>query len=325
MPSGIILSSGSQGATQEDIEKVFADHGLEVDKPETIEVELVEPKRDDFESDEAFEKAQEDFEAKQDEAEQQREEQEDEQAQKEEERQQRREQQQKKPTRRQRAIEKATKPLVEQLRKANERLAALEGKGATTAQPEIKAPEAPKRADFKTDQEFDDAMFDYRYALRRAKEDAQAAQKSLETRLQENFTDYKTAVAAFKDEHDDWDEVVTKSVPISQPVYYAIVDLGAEGPPVSYYLGQHPEEADRLAKLTPYRAAIEVGRLADKLKKGEKPAERSGAERPTRTRPRIPDPVRPVSTAATSSTLTSREAAQKGSYKDFKAAQRRGA
>lgn len=325
MPSGIILSSGSQGATQEDIQKVFEKHGLEVDQPEPVAAEIVEPKPEDFDSDEAFEKAQEEFEAKQEEAEAKREEEEQTEDEKEEEKQKRREALQHKPTRRQRAIEKATKPLVEELRKANERLAALEGKKKPEAEPEIKAPEAPQRDKFKTDAEYEDALFDYRYQLRRAKEQTEDARKNLEARLQENFTDYKTAVASFKKDHDDWDDVVNESVAISQPVYYAIVDLGGEGPAVSYYLGQHPEEAERLGKLTPYRAAIEVGRLADKLAKGEKPRTNASTERQPKPKPRtIPEPVKPVSTAATASTLSSRQAAEDRNFRAFKQAQRRG-
>lgn len=68
MPSGIILSSGSQGATQEAIEKVLTDNGYEADKPETRTEELVEPKREDFKSDEEFEEAQEAFDEAQEKA-----------------------------------------------------------------------------------------------------------------------------------------------------------------------------------------------------------------------------------------------------------------
>lgn len=324
MPSGIVMSSSSVGATQEAIEKVLTANGHEPDKPEVAAP--VEPKLEDFESDEAFEKAQEEFEAKQEE----HEEEEDDKAEKE------RLAALPKKSRRQRAVEKATKELKDELRKTQDRLAALEGKGGpekkeTAAAPA--APKSPKRADFATDAEYDDALFDYRYQVRRAKEQtedarkqAEESQKSLNEKMEQNFTDYKASVLEFKEEHEDWDEVVSDKVHISQPVYYAIVDLGEDGPPVTYYLGQHPEEIDRLAGMTPYRAAIEVGRLADKLTKKPTRARDGEAERTKKPAPkRIPDPVRPVSTSATSSALTSREAAQNRNFKAFKAAQRKGA
>jgi len=306
MPSGIILSSGSQGATQEAIEKVLTDHGYEADKPEVTVTEPAEPKREDFETDEAFEAAQEEFAAKAEEA-----------AEEEEERKEKeRLAKLPKTSRRQRAVEKATKELREENKKLAERLAALEGKKPETAQPKIAA---PKREDFATDAEYEEAMFDYRYKVRRAKEDADAAQNAQQSRLKENFENYQTAVETFKDEHDDWDEVVNQQLPIHESVYLAIIEQ-ENGPQVTYYLGKHPDFARRLADMTPLSAVMEVGRLADRLKGGQKP---DPGEKP-KPKPRLPEPVKPVSTAATSSSLTSTEAAKNRDFRAFKAAQRAG-
>lgn len=312
MPSGIVMSSSSLGATQEAIEKVLTANGHE---PELPEVEApAAPTREAFASDEEFETAQEEFQTQQEEAEEQQAEEEE----------RKRLEALPRKSRKQKAIEKATRELKDELRKTQDRLAALEGKGGSEKKDEKKpeAPKAPKREDFKSDAEYDDALFNHRYELRRAKEDADNSQRTLNQKMEQNFTDYKASVLEFKEEHEDWDDVVNDKVKISNPVYYAIVDLGEDGPPVTYYLGQHPEEADKLAEMTPYRAAIEVGRLADKLTKGE----RSGA--PDKTKKpapkRIPDPVLPVSTSATSSSLTSREAAKNRNFKAFKAAQHKG-
>jgi hypothetical protein len=70
---------------------------------------------------------------------------------------------------------------------------------------------------------------------------------------------------------------------------------------------------------------MEIGRLAERLKSGA-PEPRADGETKKKTPPkRIPDPVRPVSTSATSTSLTAREAAKNRDYRAFKAAQRRGA
>jgi hypothetical protein len=311
-PSGIILSSGSQGATKESLESVLTKNGFEPEKPEVVAP--VEPKPEDFESDEEWEKAKAEFDAATEDGERKEEEEKEAAGDKPETR------QQHKPTRRQKAVEKATKELREELAKANERLAALEtGKGKAAATETVKPPTEPKREDFKSDKEFDDALFDYRYKLRRANEEVENAQKRLNDGLAKNFADYKDAVADFKEDHDDWDEVVDQKLAIPQAVYYAIVDLGKEGPRVTYHLGQHPEVVDELAEMTPYRAAIEVGRLADKLK-GGKPS----TENP-KPKPRVlPEPVRTLSTNAAQSSLTRREAAAKRDYKSFKVADRAG-
>lgn len=324
MPSGIILSSGSEGATKEAIEKVLTDNGYEADKPEAQEpVELVEPKREDFETDEEFDQAQADHEAAVEKAEEEQEEQEEKEA----EAAQARQEARHKLSRRERAIAKATKPLQDQIKKLEEQIAAVNGK-KPAAEPEPPKLVAPKREDFKSDAEFEDALFDYRYKVRRAKEQVDATkeaqekqQKQLNERLKENYSAYQTSVADFKETHDDWEAVVGQPHPIPEAVYFSIVDLGKDGPAVTYYLGKHPEKLEELGEMTPYRAAIEVGRISDRLKGGKNA---STGEKP-KPKPRtLPPPPRTLSTAATNSSLSSREAAKKGDFKAFKRAQQSG-
>ena len=312
-PAGIILSSSSQGATKEAIEKVLTDNGYETEKPEPEVVEPVEPKAEDFKTEEEFEQAKEEFEAKQ----QEREEEE------EAERERKEEAARPKLTRKQRAIDKATRELKEKNRQLEERLAALEGKKTAEAEPENKI-EVPKREKFKTDAEFEEAMFDYRYQVRRAKESAEDAQKASTARLKESFATYQSAVAEFKEEHDDWEDVVGQSTPINESTYLSVIELGKDGPAVTYYLGTHPDYARRLAEMSPHSAAMEVGRLSTRLKTGAREPREAGNGAQRKPKPRIPEPVRPVSTAATSSTVTSAEAAKKRDYRAFKAAQRAG-
>jgi hypothetical protein len=323
-PTGIIMQSSSVGATQEAIEKVLTDNGYEPEK--AAPVEAVEPKRDDFESDEAFETAQQEFEEKQAAAGGNENETDEEREEKEERARAAREVKTSKPlSRRQRAIARETRKLQDDLRAANDRIAALEGKGGggNRETQTVKAPELPKREAFKSDAEFDEAMFDYRYQLRRAKEVAANAQAATEAQLKENYENYKSGVEDFKEEHDDWDEVVGSKTPIHESVYLAIIEL-ENGPAVTYYLGKHPDYAKRLAEKSPLAAVVEVGRLSDRLKTGA--PNRGEADGTTKPKPktRLPEPVRPVSTAATSSTMTSAEAAKKRDFRAFKTAQRAG-
>lgn len=315
MPTGIIMQSSSKGATQEDIEKVLIANGYEPEKKDDGSPETpAEPKREDFKTDEEFEAAQEQFE----DAQEANEEAAADKAEKE------RLAVLPKKSRKQKAIEKATRELREENAKLAERLTALEGKGGKNkSEAAVPKLEAPKREDFDTDEEFDEAKFQYRYQLQRQREQEEDSKNALKTRLEKNFNDYKTAAADFREEHDDWDEVTGQKINIPESVYYAIVDLADEGPAVTYYLGKHPDKIAELAELTPYRAAIEVGRLADQLKTGADP-KKTTEKAPKIPPKKIPDPVKPVSTSATTSTLTSTEAAKRGNYKEFKAAQRRG-
>jgi len=321
MPSGIIMQSSSVGATKESIEKVLVEHGHEPEKPE-IEAPVA-PKEEDFKTTEEFETAQEEFEAKQEE------ELEEEGKSAEDKEKERLAALPDRKSRRQRAVEKATKDLKDENRKLADRLAVLEaGKGGVEkkelAAAAAVAPKAPKRDDFKTDAEYDDALFDYRYEQRRAKEQQESARTRIDTQLKTNFTNYQASVAAFKEEHDDWDEVVNQPLAIHESVYLAVQEQ-ENGPQVTYYLGKHPDYAKRLAEMSPLSAVMEIGRLAERLKPAS--AREPGTDADPKKKPapkKIPDPVRPLSSSTTSSSLTSREAATKHDYKAFVAAQRMG-
>jgi hypothetical protein len=167
-------------------------------------------------------------------------------------------------------------------------------------------------------------MFDYRYQVRRAKEAQSQAQERITAQLKENLESYQAGVAEFKDDHEDWDDVIAKStIPIHESTYLAVMEL-ENGPQVTYYLGKHPDYARRLAEMTPLSAAMEVGRLSTRLKTGAPEPGAAGGRTTPKPKTRLPEPVKPVSTAATSSTLTSAEAAKKRDYRAFKTAQRSG-
>lgn len=301
MPTGIILSSGSQGATKEDVEAVLRKNGYEVDAPEGAEKEGAKKENKDPAELGAIKETEE---KEGDEAEAGK------------------ETEPQRLSRRQKAVQKATEQMRADLKAANERIAALEkvGKGKKEEEePEPEAAGAPKRADFVNDEEFQDAMFDYRYQERRKKEDALSAERAESERLQKNWSGYKEKVAAFKEDHDDWDEVVNADIPIQESVYLAVHEL-ENGPEVAYYLGKNPDYAKKLHAMSSLSAIMEIGNLSQRLK--PKSAKREADEVRGSTR-KIPDPVEPVSTAATSSTSTSRDAALKRNYKAFKHAQRR--
>jgi scaffolding protein len=293
MPTGIILSSGSQGATQEDINKVLLKNGYEIEAPEVT----AETKKEEAE---AEAKKKEDIEADtEQETEPQR------------------------LSRRQKAVQKATEQMRAELKAANERIAALEkgGKGKKEeSEPEPEEKGAPKREAFASDEEFQDAMFDFRYEERRQKEEKLSAERAEADRLQKNWNGYKEKVATFKEDHDDWDDVMSANIPIQESVYLAVHEL-ENGPEVAYYLGKNPDYAKKLHAMSSLSAIMEIGNLSQRLK--PKSAKREADEVRGSTK-KIPDPVEPVSTAATTSTSTSRDAAAKRDFKAFKRAQRTG-
>lgn len=332
----VVLASASPNATEEDIQKVFDKHGLEREAPEPKEKEEAavvvtetpaEPNRDDFENDEEFEAAQAEFEEAKEAA-----------AAKELE-----EEEKKAPrlSRLQRRVQRETAKLrqeADDLRREVEEL--KKGKGA---QPEAKEKAAeenprPKRDDFKSTEEYEDALLDWGTKQAIAKREAEAAEKSAkeaaeaeQKQLEANYENYREQVEEFKDTHDDWDEVVNREdVPMHKAVQLALLEL-PNGAELTYYLGKHTEFAEKLAEMPPLSAVAEIGILSRKLQSesGRKPrpsgpATAWGGEPRTATKPKAPEPVRPVRTGTTLSSMTSRDAAKNGDFAAFKRAQRQG-
>ncbi len=311
MPSGVILTSASPGATEEKVAHALASAGLEVETPEVPAIEG-EPKRDDFQTAEEFDAAVEEFNAAH--PEETEEEHEEEQA------------PARKPSKFQKRIQKITGRLESENAELRERLAKLE-KGGKTAEEETPSAEVkrPVRADFKSNEEYEDALLAWGTDRRLLERQQREAVETAKAEAQENYDAYKEGVDEFVAEHDDWNEVVNQDIPIHPDVQYAIFELREAGAAVTYYLGTHPEYAVKLAKMPVRSAVMEVGRLSTKLtpESGSgRPAAGSGA--PPKPRPRIPPPVRTVNTSTTSQSLTSAEAAKNKNYKAFKAAQRSG-
>lgn len=143
-----------------------------------------------------------------------------------------------------------------------------------------KADPRPSREGFDTPDAYDTALMDW--AGRRAALVAKAeAQKEFDAKLEtEKAEESKKAterenremVDAFtvrKDKfieaHPDYDELVeSESLQISIPMAQVILndDLG---PDIAYYLGQNPDEAERISKLPPIKAIAELGRISARI------------------------------------------------------------
>lgn len=323
MPSGIILTSASKGATQEAVQEVLERNGYEVNQPEPPKEEtqvLEEPKRDDFENDEEFDAAHGEWtEAKEAAAEQSEAD-----AEAEEEKKAAEEEAGKpKLSRRQRAIQRATEQIQRENEDLKKRLEALErGEKPKVGEEAPKDPNPrPLRANFNSNEEYEDALLAWgtkKVLSERAMEDAASQQRA---QLEQNWNDYRDRVENFRDAHEDWDDVVNQDLPMHVETQLAIMEQ-ENGPDVIYYLGKHPRFAQELAEMSPLSAVMEVGRLSTRLKTGAPDTSEANGRDKQKPRSRVPAPVRPVNTATVNPTLTSREAAKSGNFQAFKSAQR---
>lgn len=176
-------------------------------------------------------------------------------------------------SRKERAIERATAPLREKIKQ-------LETGSGTVRPTEAEAVAAkPQRADFANDEAFEDALVAWgtRNALTRQRD----------TELLQN---YAAQVREAKEQYPDWEKVVNQDIHIGQAAQVAIIRR-PNSAEVTYYLGKHPAYAAKLGEMDPADAFMEIGILSARLA-----GTSSGEEYERRPRPKVPAPVRTVST-----------------------------
>lgn len=214
----------------------------------------------------------------------------------------------------------AANTATDALNKALATIEKLTGKPAQETKAEIDKtdpqPAMPKRETFATPEAYDAALSNHnadlvQWAMRQAtraatadaekraaetkKADTEAAQKKANEDAQaaaiKAYNDRKAKVI---DKYPDYADVAENpDLQITMPMSVAI--LNAEnGPDVAYWLGQNPDQAARIATLTPLQATIEIGRISARLEASDKPAER-----------KAPPPHKPLgaSNAATEQTI----------------------
>lgn len=117
-------------------------------------------------------------------------------------------------------------------------------------------------------------------------QEAEAARKAQEAHHRV-LTSWQDKQAAAAEKYADFEEVVGESdAPVTPEMRQAIVESDA-GADIAYYLAQHPDEAKRIAQLSPIRQITEIGKL-------ELKASAPVVKRPTAT----PPPVNPIGTKA---------------------------
>jgi len=185
--------------------------------------------------------------------------------------------------------------LTEKRKAAEARAAEAEAKAqeALKKAAELEAKLNPPKEDVEPDpKDFPDA-FAYNKALVKwelAQRDKAEAEKQEKARQETQRQAWMNRLESFKSKTEDYDDVIAAStVIVSEEMKQSIWESDA-GPHILYYLAQHPEEAERMSKLTVGGMWREMGKLEAKLtapaepKKEEKKAEVS----------RAPEPITPL-------------------------------
>ena len=146
---------------------------------------------------------------------------------------------------------------------------------------EVKQEGKPKLEQFEKVEDYVEAVADWKL---QAREQAQARQ-SEEQRVRQFQNEVQAkAQSVFEqvEEDPEFDEDAFRSLPVSEPMAFAIMDSDI-APKVMVHLQKNPDEVDRIAKLSPARQAAEIGKIEAKLSVVEK-------VKPSNA----PAPIRPV-------------------------------
>lgn len=192
---------------------------------------------------------------------------------------------------------RAAEEQAEQLRRENEELKSK----SRPASADVPTKE-PKAEDFKTVGEYTDALVEWKFAERERKQAEARIAAEQNAVIAAHAARMKSAMA----EIPDFEEVVSRGGEIPKHMGDFIVnsDMGAK---LMYHLGQNPEEAQRLAKLSPIRGIAELGKLEDRLAAKTAPKTSEAAATPPVVS-KAPAPITPLA-STTSATPTHKDPA----------------
>jgi hypothetical protein len=104
-----------------------------------------------------------------------------------------------------------------------------------------------------------------------------------QNRQRQTVQTYEGRLDAARSKYEDFDDVAfAPDVHVTNDMAHAILDSD-HGPDIQYYLGSHPDEAQRIARLSPHGQVRELGKLEAKL-----------SAPPTKKTSQAPPPVKPV-------------------------------
>jgi hypothetical protein len=184
-----------------------------------------------------------------------------------------------------------------------ERLAAIENKNKPAEKTTSTQDLEPQKKDFKDPDEWVKAHGKWAAREVARESDARAEVQAAEAHTQEVFDAHLTRVNKFREEHDDFDEKVDAATTVfSEAVAIAIVEAD-NGPEVTYHLATHPEELEKISKMSRPKQMMAIGVLSASLS----PSRSEDTTTTTTTRSRTPAPITPLRTTKTASSTTKLE------------------
>lgn len=146
----------------------------------------------------------------------------------------------------------------------------------------------PRQEDFQDYTAYLDARAEYiaeQKISQRLQQEREAAQRQqAQARQRQAVQTYETRLDDARAKYEDFDDVAfAPDVHVTEAMAQAILDSD-QGPELQYYLGSNPDEAQRIARMSPYGQVRALGALEAKL----------SAPKPPKKSTSAPPPVQPV-------------------------------
>lgn len=144
----------------------------------------------------------------------------------------------------------------------------------------------PKAEDYETNEAYIEALTDWKVDQADKKRDQKQKEEAAKADFQKRGQDFQTRITEFKKTASDFDELM-EDVHVDVPIHVQEVFFSSEvGPALMYELAKNPSELERISKLSPIKAALEMGKLEAKFLK-------TPGSKETKTT-KAPEPIRPV-------------------------------
>ena len=148
---------------------------------------------------------------------------------------------------------------------------------------QVKAP-PPAPAELPPADQFE-SVEKYAEALAEKKAAELLAQREQQRQQQELVEQYHQREESAREKYEDFEQVAyNPRLPVTS-VMAETIQASDIGPDIAYFLGSNPKEADRIARLSPFLQAKEIGRIEAKL---------ASSPPPVKQTTRAPAPIAPV-------------------------------
>lgn len=149
-------------------------------------------------------------------------------------------------------------------------------------EPKSETAQKPQPEQYRTYDEYVEALAEFKadQKVSKAKEEfaRETQERAAKSQAEQTLASWNQRVETARGKYEDFDDIVDSDLPITQPMQAAIID-SEHGAEIAYHLGKHPDEAERISRLSPMAAIREIGKIEAQIVQAPKPKP-SAASRP---------------------------------------------